>query len=37
MKTNIEFYIYPENKIFLNELDEQERNEIFEYLNSKAK
>ena len=33
MKTNYEFYIYPENKIFLDELDDQELQEFFNYLN----
>jgi hypothetical protein len=34
MKINYLFYIYPENKIFMNELDEQEQKELYNYLNS---
>jgi hypothetical protein len=34
MKINYLFYIYPENKIFLNELDEQEQKELFNQLKS---
>jgi hypothetical protein len=32
MKINYLFYIYPENKIYLNELDEQEQKELFNQL-----
>jgi hypothetical protein len=32
MKINYLFYIYPENKIYLNELDEQEKKELFNQL-----
>ena len=35
MKANFEFYIYPENKIYLNELDEQEKKELYNYLKPK--
>jgi hypothetical protein len=34
MKINHLFYIYPENKVYLNELDEQEQKELYNYLNS---
>ena len=34
MKINYLFYIYPENKIFMNELDEQEQKELFNQLKS---
>jgi hypothetical protein len=34
MKINYLFYIYPENKIYLNELDEHEQKELYNYLNS---
>jgi hypothetical protein len=34
MKINYLFYIYPENKIFMNELDEQEQKEVFNQLKS---
>ena len=32
MKINYLFYIYPENKIYLNELDEQEQKELSKQL-----
>jgi hypothetical protein len=32
MKINYLFYIYPENKIYMNELDEQEQKELFNQL-----
>jgi hypothetical protein len=34
MKINYLFYIYPENKVYLNELDEHEQKELYNYLNS---
>jgi hypothetical protein len=34
MEINYLFYIYPENKIYLNELDEQEQKELFNQLKS---
>lgn len=34
MKTlNYEFFIYPENKYFLDELDEEQLQEFYNYLN----
>lgn len=33
MKINYEFYIYPENRIFLDELDEEQLQEFYNYLN----
>jgi hypothetical protein len=34
MKINYLFYIHPENKIYMNELDEQEQKELFNKLKS---